>query len=105
LINVGILYEPGHPEVWHISMDAKSSLGRTLDCRLRWGIADLAAEVNQNVENIGARRLHTVIEKLLEEISFNASDRSGEKITITAEHVRNTVGSLAKNSDLSKFIL
>jgi len=68
-------------------------------------IANLAAEVNQHVENIGARRLHTVIEKLLEDISFDASDKSGEKITITAEHVRNTVGDLAKNSDLSKFIL
>ncbi|MBP6951858.1 MAG: ATP-dependent protease ATPase subunit HslU [Alphaproteobacteria bacterium] len=68
-------------------------------------IAHLAAEVNQNVENIGARRLHTVIEKLLEDISFNASDRGGEKVIITAEHVRKTVGDLAKNSDLSKFIL
>lgn len=68
-------------------------------------IADLAADVNQNVENIGARRLHTVIEKLLEDISFDASDKNGEKVTITADHVRDTVGSLAKNSDLSKFIL
>jgi ATP-dependent HslUV protease ATP-binding subunit HslU len=68
-------------------------------------IAYLAAEVNQNIENIGARRLHTVIEKLLEDISFHASDKSGEKILITAEHVRKTVGDLAKNSDLSKFIL
>ncbi|MBS0271706.1 MAG: ATP-dependent protease ATPase subunit HslU [Proteobacteria bacterium] len=68
-------------------------------------IADLAADVNQNVENIGARRLHTVIEKLLEDISFDASDKSGEKVIITAAHVRDTVGNLAKNSDLSKFIL
>lgn len=68
-------------------------------------IAHLAAEVNQNVENIGARRLHTVIEKLLEDISFNASDKGGEKIAITADHVKKTVGDLAKNSDLSKFIL
>lgn len=68
-------------------------------------IADLAAQVNQNVENIGARRLHTVIEKLLEEISFEASERRGEKVVITAEHVQKSVGDLAKNSDLSKFIL
>jgi ATP-dependent HslUV protease ATP-binding subunit HslU len=68
-------------------------------------IANLAADVNQHVENIGARRLQTVIEKLLEDISFDASDKSGEKVTITAEHVRKTVGDLAKNSDLSKFIL
>jgi ATP-dependent HslUV protease ATP-binding subunit HslU len=68
-------------------------------------IAHLAAEVNQNVENIGARRLHTVIEKLLEEISFEASDKGGESLVITVDHVRSTVGDLAKNSDLSKFIL
>jgi ATP-dependent HslUV protease ATP-binding subunit HslU len=68
-------------------------------------IATLAAEVNQNVENIGARRLHTVLEKLLENISFEASDKGGETITITVDHVQKTVGDLAKNSDLSKFIL
>jgi ATP-dependent HslUV protease ATP-binding subunit HslU len=68
-------------------------------------LASLSAEINQNVENIGARRLHTVIEKLLEEISFNASDRPGDAITIDAQDVRNTVGELAKNSDLSRFIL
>lgn len=68
-------------------------------------MADLAAQVNQNVENIGARRLHTIIEKLLEEISFEAPEKRGEKIVITAEHVQKSVGDLAKNSDLSKFIL
>jgi len=68
-------------------------------------IAALAAEVNQNVENIGARRLHTILEKLLEEISFTASDRAGETIDITPQYVRETVQALAKNTDLSKFIL
>jgi len=68
-------------------------------------IAALAAEVNQNVENIGARRLHTILEKLLEEISFTASDRGGETIDITPQYVRETVQELAKNTDLSKFIL
>jgi ATP-dependent HslUV protease ATP-binding subunit HslU len=68
-------------------------------------IADLAAEVNEGVENIGARRLHTVLERLLEEISFTATDRGGEKIVIDAEYVRRQVGDLAKNADLSKFIL
>lgn len=68
-------------------------------------MADLAAQVNQNVENIGARRLHTVIEKLLEDISFEASEKRGEKVVITAKHVQKSVGDLAKNSDLSKFIL
>ncbi len=68
-------------------------------------LARLAAEINENVENIGARRLHTVIEKLLEEISFTATDRSGETITIDADFVQKTVSVLAKDSDLSKFIL
>ena len=68
-------------------------------------IANLAAEINQNVENIGARRLHTVIERLLEEISFTATDRGGETIVIDAEMVRERVEELAKNADLSKFIL
>lgn len=68
-------------------------------------IAALAAEVNQNVENIGARRLHTILEKLLEEISFTASDRGGETVDITPQYVRETVQELAKNTDLSKFIL
>ncbi len=68
-------------------------------------LADLAAEINSTVENIGARRLHTVLEKLLDEISFTATDRGGETITITADYVREKVSELAKNTDLSKFIL
>ncbi len=68
-------------------------------------LADLAAEINASVENIGARRLHTVLEKLLEDISFTATDRSGETVTIDADMVRERVGALAKDSDLSKFIL
>ncbi len=68
-------------------------------------LASLAAEVNASVENIGARRLQTVMEKLVEEISFTASDRSGQTITIDADYVAEHVGTLAKNADLSKFIL
>lgn len=68
-------------------------------------LADLAAEINTSVENIGARRLHTVLEKLLEEISFTATDRSGESVTITADDVTEQVSGLAKDTDLSKFIL
>ena len=68
-------------------------------------IAELAANVNSTVENIGARRLQTIMEKLVEEISFTASDRSGETIEINADYVRTQVGELAKNADLSKFIL
>ncbi len=68
-------------------------------------LAALAADINAQVENIGARRLHTVLEKLLEEISFTASDRGGETVTIDAEEVRERVGELAKSADLSRFIL
>jgi len=68
-------------------------------------LARLATEINASVENIGARRLHTVLERLLEEVSFTASDKSGETITIDGAYVRNRVAGLAKNTDLSKFIL
>jgi len=68
-------------------------------------LATLAAEINRTVENIGARRLHTVLERLLDEISFTASDRSGETIVIDSAYVRERVGDLARNADLSKFIL
>jgi ATP-dependent HslUV protease ATP-binding subunit HslU len=69
-------------------------------------IASLAEEINTSVENIGARRLHTVLERLLEEVSFTASDReAGTVITIDRTYVRDHVGALAKNADLSKFIL
>ena len=68
-------------------------------------LADLAADINRTVENIGARRLHTVMEKLLEEISFTASDRSGTAITVDAALVNARVAPLAANADLSKFIL
>ena len=68
-------------------------------------IAGLAAEINHGVENIGARRLHTVLEKLVEDISFTASERNGEAIEIDAAMVRDQVGILARNADLSKFIL
>jgi ATP-dependent HslUV protease ATP-binding subunit HslU len=68
-------------------------------------IAKLAHEVNSRVENIGARRLQTVMEKLLEEVSFTASDRGGETVAIDAAYVRQQVADLAANADLSKFIL
>ena len=68
-------------------------------------IAKLSAEINYSIENIGARRLHTIIEKVLEDVSFNATDRSGDKITINKEFVENNLGNLVKDTDLSKFIL
>ncbi|MBO41877.1 MAG: HslU--HslV peptidase ATPase subunit [Pelagibacteraceae bacterium] len=68
-------------------------------------IANLATEVNSSVENIGARRLHTIIEKVLDEISFTATDRSGEKLIIDSNYVKKNLGELVKDTDLSKFIL
>ena len=68
-------------------------------------IADIAVQINENVENIGARRLHTVLEILLEDINFNASDRSGQSETITAQMVEEKLSKYTKSMDLSKFIL
>ncbi|UFN48953.1 ATP-dependent protease ATPase subunit HslU [Roseomonas sp. OT10] len=68
-------------------------------------IADLAADINARVENIGARRLATVLERLLEELSFSASDRAGESVRVDAAYVREKVGPLAASTDLSRFIL
>lgn len=68
-------------------------------------IAAIAAEVNENVENIGARRLQTVMERVLDEISFAATDQAGERVRIDGEYVQERVGDLAKDQDLSRFIL
>ena len=68
-------------------------------------IAELASEINQNVENIGARRLHTIMEKLLEDISYNASDIGPQKVNINTEYVEKNLGEIIKSQDLSKFIL
>ncbi|HEX5998459.1 MAG TPA: ATP-dependent protease ATPase subunit HslU [Hyphomicrobiaceae bacterium] len=68
-------------------------------------LAAMAAQVNTTVENIGARRLQTVMERVLDEISFDATDKDGETVTINAAYVEARIGDLAKNADLSKFIL
>ena len=68
-------------------------------------LANIAAEINAAIENIGARRLHTVMERVLDEISFTATDRGGEEITIDAAYVEEHIGDLARDTDLSKFIL
>ena len=68
-------------------------------------IAHIASEVNLSVENIGARRLHTIIERVLDEISFTATDRAGEKITVDGKYIKDNIGELVKDTDLSKFIL
>lgn len=68
-------------------------------------IASVAVDLNSSIENIGARRLQTVMERILDEVSFTATDRPGESVEINAEFVRENIGELAKNVDLSKFIL
>ena len=68
-------------------------------------LAKISAEVNSSVENIGARRLHTIIEKVLDEVSFTASDRAGETVTVDKNFVNKNLGNLVKDTDLSKFIL
>ena len=68
-------------------------------------IADIAVAVNASVENIGARRLQTVMERVLDEISFAATDRSGETVKIDAAYVEAHVGDLSRNADLSRYIL
>ncbi|AUQ72298.1 ATP-dependent protease ATPase subunit HslU [Phaeobacter inhibens] len=68
-------------------------------------LAKIAAEVNQTVENIGARRLYTVIERVFEELSFSAPDRSGETVTVDAAFVRKNLGELTKSADVSRYVL
>tara|TARA_B100001029_G_C14924947_1_gene374190 strand:- start:165 stop:851 length:687 start_codon:yes stop_codon:yes gene_type:complete len=68
-------------------------------------LATLSTEINSTVENIGARRLHTIIEKVLDEISFTASDKAGQKVKIDKDYVVKNLGNLVKDTDLSKFIL
>ena len=68
-------------------------------------LADVAVHLNSSVENIGARRLQTVMERVLDEISFAAPDKGGQSVTIDEAYVREHVGDLARNTDLSRFIL
>ena len=68
-------------------------------------LAGIAVDLNSTVENIGARRLQTVMERVLDEISFEATDKSGSEVKVDADYVAKHVGDLAKNTDLSRFIL
>ena len=68
-------------------------------------IAEISWSVNEKTENIGARRLHTVLEKILDEVAFDAPDKSGQEYVIDAEHVDKTVGELSEDEDLSRYIL
>jgi ATP-dependent HslUV protease ATP-binding subunit HslU len=68
-------------------------------------LAEISSQINSTIENIGARRLHTILEKVLEEISFSAPDKSGEKIVVDKSFVQKNLGDIIKDKDLSKFIL
>lgn len=68
-------------------------------------MADIAWQVNRRAQNIGARRLYTIMEKVVEDISFDAPSKAGEKVTIDAAYVRNRLADIVKDEDLSKFIL
>jgi ATP-dependent HslUV protease ATP-binding subunit HslU len=68
-------------------------------------LAKIAADVNQSIENIGARRLYTVMERVFEELSFTAPDRAGEEITVDAAFVDKNLGELTKSTDLSRYVL
>ena len=68
-------------------------------------VARIAAQVNESVENIGARRLQTVMEKLLEDVSFEAEDRKGTSVTVDAAYVDTQLADIARNTDLSKYVL
>jgi ATP-dependent HslUV protease ATP-binding subunit HslU len=89
----------------YVALMATENLALTFTDDAVDALADTAVQVNSSVEDIGARRLQTVMERVLDEISFDASDRGGQSITIDAEYVMSRLGDLAKNADLSKFIL
>ena len=101
-----ILTEPEHSLIkQYTALLATEGVTLKFDHEAIDNLADLTVNVNTTVENIGARRLHTIMEKLLDDISFTASDNDGQELIINKEYVENHVGELAKDSDLSKFIL
>ena len=87
------------------SFRKKLRAGELNDKEVELQLADAAVAVNGSVENIGARRLQTILEKVVEDISFTAADKSGETVTIDAAYVRERIGALAADTDLSRFIL
>jgi ATP-dependent HslUV protease ATP-binding subunit HslU len=89
----------------YVALMATEGLTLTFEESAIDALADVAVQVNSTVENIGARRLQTVMERVLDEISFNASEKSGETISIDGAYVEDRIGDLASNTDLSKFIL
>jgi ATP-dependent HslUV protease ATP-binding subunit HslU len=89
----------------YVALMATEGVSLTFTADAIDAVADAAVLVNSTIENIGARRLQTVMERVLDEISFEASDRSGEAVTVDAAYVNARIGALARNADLSKFIL
>ena len=101
-----ILTEPEHSLIkQYTALLATEGVTIKFDQEAIDNLADLTVNVNTTVENIGARRLHTIMEKLLDDVSFTASDNHGQELIINKEYVEKHVGELAKDSDLSKFIL
>jgi ATP-dependent HslUV protease ATP-binding subunit HslU len=101
-----ILTEPEHSLIkQYVALMATEGLALSFTDDAIDALADAAVQVNSTVENIGARRLQTVMERVLDEISFDASDRAGQQVAIDAAYVNDRIGDLAKNADLSKFIL
>jgi ATP-dependent HslUV protease ATP-binding subunit HslU len=101
-----ILTEPEHSLLkQYAALLGTESVGLSFADEAVDALAELAADINDRVENIGARRLHTVLERLLEDISFTATDRAGETITVDAPYVNERVAPLAQKGDLSRFIL
>jgi len=101
-----ILLEPEHSLLkQYVSLLGTENLTLVFEDGAVDALAELAADINERVENIGARRLATVMERLLEDISFRASDRGGETVTVTAKDVQERVAPLASKGDLSRFIL
>jgi ATP-dependent HslUV protease ATP-binding subunit HslU len=101
-----ILTEPEHSLVkQYVALMATEKVTLNFTDDAVDALAELAADINERVENIGARRLHTVLERLLEEISFTATDKAGEVITVDAAYVNERVAPLAQKGDLSRFIL
>jgi ATP-dependent HslUV protease ATP-binding subunit HslU len=101
-----ILTEPEHSLVkQYAALMATEQVTLTFTADAVDALAELASDINDRVENIGARRLHTVLERLLEEISFTATDKAGEAITVDAGYVNERVAPLAQKGDLSRFIL
>jgi ATP-dependent HslUV protease ATP-binding subunit HslU len=101
-----ILTEPEHSLVkQYAALMATERVTLTFTDDAVDALADLAADINERIENIGARRLHTVLERLLEDISFSATDKPGETIVVDAAYVNEKVAPLAQKGDLSRFIL